>query len=105
MDMKDFIVKFDACDEINMVLQLSPVGVEDLGKCSVNTLNKNQVALRQEFDSLYKALNFIHKIGYVHRDIRPSNIIVTKRSPFKLVLIDFGLALRGEKQRNDKYNW
>ncbi|KAL9648587.1 hypothetical protein ABK040_012245 [Willaertia magna] len=40
---------------------------------------------------LYSALNFIHSKGYVHSDIKPQNILVTREG---IKLADFGMAVK-----------
>ena len=43
-------------------------------------------------DSVARALGAVHAKGVVHRDVKPDNIIIEKRSG-RPVLVDFGLAL------------
>ncbi len=47
------------------------------------------------------ALAYAHKLGFVHRDVKPGNIIlepIAGSNSLKPVLIDFGLALRDEAE-------
>ncbi|KAF8994274.1 kinase-like domain-containing protein [Cyathus striatus] len=41
---------------------------------------------------LFSALEHVHKQGFVHRDIKLSNIVCRQDDPSKIVLIDFGLS-------------
>lgn len=52
------------------------------------------------FSTCY-ALDYIHRKGYIHLDIKPSNIMLTKRDEVKLM--DFGISrfLKEEEQPND----
>lgn len=55
-------------------------------------LEKPSLETRQRiFGELLSAVNYLHKKGIVHNDLKPENIIIT-RSDNTLKLIDFGLA-------------
>ena len=52
--------------------------------------------LRHFADGLAEALQGVHAVGVLHRDVKPTNVLMEGRSP---VLIDFGLARVAEDPR------
>ena len=41
---------------------------------------------------MMSALEYLHKSNVTHRDIKPDNILVASKDPFKVKLSDFGLS-------------
>ena len=52
--------------------------------------------------SLSEALLAVHSVGVLHRDVKPTNVLMEGRSP---VLIDFGLARVAEDPRLTQTGW
>lgn len=50
--------------------------------------------------NISSALAYMHRRGYIHRDVKPGNVIVCSENEFKL--IDFGLACAIDDQRLTK---
>ncbi len=69
-----------------------------------HTGKKHLLPRRQVLEIVYNAcyaLDYIHKKGFVHLDVKPSNIMLTKRDEVKLM--DFGISriLHKDKPKKD----
>jgi len=64
---------------------------------------KNEKELCLFMYKLLEALNYCHRLGYVHRDVKPSNIFFARQddSRLEVVLGDFGLATRTQDCEDD----
>ncbi|MCD7453168.1 hypothetical protein HAX54_019911 [Datura stramonium] len=56
--------------------------------------------IRKYTKALLKGLNYVHKSGYVHCDIKLQNILLGENGQVKIA--DFGLAKRSESAKDDK---
>ena len=52
---------------------------------------RSEEALTRIFRSICQGLDYAHKVGVVHRDLKPGNILITKAND-QPVIADFGLA-------------
>ncbi len=74
----------------NQYLVMDFVEGEDLATRIVREGAQSEPELRLWMAQLLEALDYCHKKGVLHRDIKPQNIIITPEN--RAVLVDFGLV-------------
>jgi serine/threonine protein kinase len=58
--------------------------------------NYDKESITRIFNELHSFLLFLHSLGYVHRDIKPDNLMFSNNMK-KVILIDYGLATKKSK--------
>jgi serine/threonine protein kinase len=72
--------------------------VMDMLGCSLGEIRRNHLSILSSKVVLFlgvemvKAIQELHKTGFIHRDIKPSNFLLNDSPDVHLVLIDFGLS-------------
>jgi len=74
--------------------------VIDLFSCSIDKRELNMKDKTTSFKNALKILEELHENGFIHRDIKPDNILFEERNSNQVKLIDFGLS----KKYLDKNN-
>ncbi|GIC93115.1 NACHT and Ankyrin domain protein [Aspergillus udagawae] len=88
MRMADLFADFDK-NRICLVMDLGKEG--DLFDIIVVNHNFTEAETRIIFIQLLSAIKFLHDCGWVHRDVKPENILVMDKN-LTIQLSDFGLA-------------
>jgi serine/threonine protein kinase len=73
-----------------------------LGNSLEDTKINNVYELANIFTDIVNTLEYVHSLGYIHRDITPKNFTYSPINKGKLFLIDFGLASRWCKSSSCK---
>ena len=92
------IMKYDDCDLIYGIIEKATFDMEYFFKKYVFYIKINISTIKQIFNNLYQAIKCIHAEGFVHSDIKPSNIGIivedVKTCSFRPILLDFGLTVK-----------
>lgn len=65
---------------------------KDLRECLRGNARMPYREVVQYVEQICDALDAAHKVGVVHRDLKPDNIFVVQQDPLKLKVMDFGVA-------------
>lgn len=94
------VLHYGAHDGYNaLVLQYLGPSLEDLRRAVVGTLPV-QFVMAAGIEIL-KSLEEVHRVGLVHGDLKPANVLTGSAEPERFYLADFGHACRYLNERGD----
>jgi serine/threonine protein kinase len=92
--MQEHIVKYiehiDWEDYLYIIMEFIPGG--DLGTLINQNGHLPESDVKDMARQLLSALDYLHGEGVTHRDVKPDNILIARRSPLHAKLTDFGLS-------------
>lgn len=78
--------------------------IYDYGGVELDNIEINDYDFIKAFIIMCKSLQTLHQLGFVHRDIKPQNILYNNDNN-KLSLIDFGLCIPSNEVYTNKEKW
>jgi serine/threonine protein kinase len=78
--------------------------VYDNGGISLDDIEMNDHDFIKSFIILCKSLQTLHELQFIHRDIKPGNILYNNNNN-KLSLIDFGMCIPSNEVYTNKQKW
>jgi serine/threonine protein kinase len=97
---KCLIGKFDS-DTTNIKIHEI---IYDYGGIQLDNIEINDYNFIKALIIMCKSLQTLHQLGFVHRDIKPQNILYNNDN-YKLSLIDFGLCIPFNEVYTNKEKW
>ncbi|KAF4618415.1 hypothetical protein G7Y89_g14889 [Cudoniella acicularis] len=85
-----YIEHVDWEDYLYIIMEYVPGG--DLGSLISERGPLPEPDVKDISTQLLGALNYLHGKGITHRDVKPDNILISRRDPFHVKLTDFGLS-------------
>ena len=71
---------------------------DDLGEVLLKKGRLKEINVYKIMKQVFYALNYIHSLGFVHRDIKPDNIMTDEPEEFDQIFIcDFGSCTKCEE--------
>ena len=78
----------------SIVMNYIPMNLQQFSSSSMPT-----VALQQVMEQLLGALCYAHGRSILHRDVKPSNVLIQNLNPLEIKLADFGVSSTDKAQR------
>ncbi|RDL38567.1 Protein kinase-like (PK-like) [Venustampulla echinocandica] len=85
-----YIEHIDWEDYLYIIMEYIPGG--DLGSLIHERGRLPESDVRDVGGQLLDALGYLHEKGITHRDVKPDNILISRREPLQVKLTDFGLS-------------
>jgi dual specificity protein kinase YAK1 len=92
------ITSFEIDDHICIVMPLLSRSLFD-GLCESSGLSRLLARVHGVMDELLQALDFVHRLGIIHCDLKTDNVLFANEDAEHICVIDFGSAIIDAKDR------